>query len=97
FALIFVSHVNDEGLTRGSRMISKIANNRIDLFRDIISSDEKIKNTVFVRVSKNRWGAKTGPINNLEFDQTTWSFNEKENETPNSNPKTNIQCESPSL
>ncbi len=97
FALIFVSHVNDEGLTRGSRMISKIANNRIDLFRDIISSDEKIKNTVSVRVSKNRWGGKTGPINNLEFDQTTWSFNEKENETPKSNPKTNIQCESPSL
>jgi len=33
FALIVVSHVNDDGLTRGSRNISKIADIRLDLYR----------------------------------------------------------------
>jgi hypothetical protein len=39
FALIMVSHVNDNGETRGSRMIGKICNTRIDLTRDVSSCD----------------------------------------------------------
>lgn len=74
FALIFVSHVNDDGLTRGSRMISKIANNRIDLFRDIKANS---LNTQIV-VSKNRFGHKTGPIRDLVFSPITFMLKEME-------------------
>lgn len=67
FALILVSHVNDEGRTRGSRYISKIADIRIDASRDLIASDPLVRNTVKLTVAKNRFSGRTGPAGEYEF------------------------------
>lgn len=77
FALIVVSHVNDEGLTRGSRNISKIADIRIDLTRDIKSSDPIIRRTTHLMVAKNRFCGRTGPGGLLLFDPVTYTLNEE--------------------
>lgn len=76
FALILVSHVNDFGETRGSRMISKLANNRIDLSRDIKGSSCITQ----VMISKNRFGHKTGPIRSLKFDPLTFTLAETDDD-----------------
>ena len=76
FALILVSHVNDDGLTRGSRNISKIADIRIDLSRDIKAIDPVIRSTIYVMVSKNRFCGRTGPAGELLFDPVTYTLSE---------------------
>ena len=76
FALIIVSHVNDDGLTRGSRNISKIADIRIDLTRDIKSADPIIRRTMHVMVGKNRFSGRTGPAGDLLFDPQTYTLSE---------------------
>lgn len=77
FALILVSHVNDQGQTRGSRYISKIADIRIDLFRDQLNPDPLIRNITAVSVSKNRFSGKTGPAGDIIFDPTTYTYQEE--------------------
>lgn len=76
FALIFVSHVNDFGQTRGSRYIGKVADIRIDLTRDITSPDVLVRNTTNLTVSKNRFSGKTGPAGQLRFDPVTYTYEE---------------------
>lgn len=76
FALIVVSHVNDDGLTRGSRNISKIADIRIDLKRDVTSIDPIIRRTTNLTISKNRFCGRTGPAGQLLFDPATYTLNE---------------------
>ncbi len=76
FALILVSHVNDDGLTRGSRNISKIADIRIDLHRDVTAIDPIIRRTTNLMVSKNRFCGRTGPAGQLLFDPITYTLNE---------------------
>lgn len=76
FGLIMVSHVNDEGQTRGSRNASKIADVRIDITRDLLHPDEEQRNTTNLVVSKNRFGMKTGPAGRLLFDQKTYTYKE---------------------
>jgi twinkle protein len=76
FALIVVSHVNDDGLTRGSRNISKIADLRIDLTRDIKNADPTIRRTTHLMVSKNRFCGRTGPAGQLLFDPKTYTLTE---------------------
>lgn len=76
FSLIMVAHVNDEGKTRSSRYISKIADIRIDAVRDLSHSDPKVRNTTFLTCSKNRFSGKTGPAGRLLFDPITYSFQE---------------------
>jgi len=76
FALIIVSHVNDDGLTRGSRNISKVADIRIDLSRDLASPDPVVRNTTKLLVSKNRFSGRTGPAGELLFDPATYTLNE---------------------
>ena len=68
FTLFCISHVNDDGKTRGSRNISKVANLRIDLSRDLVADLEEDRNKTFVTVSKNRYAGKTGPAGVLAFD-----------------------------
>lgn len=77
FALIVVSHVNDDGLTRGSRNISKIADLRIDLTRDIQSADPIVRRTMHLMVSKNRFCGRTGPAGTLLFDPETYTLAEE--------------------
>lgn len=80
FALIVVSHVNDEGQTRGSRYIGKIANVRIDVNRDLLSDDEQVKNTSDLRISKNRVAGQTGRAGQLRFDRDSWVYSEVKDE-----------------
>src|SRR5690606_28390104 len=76
FTLFLISHVNDEGQTRGSRNISKVADLRVDLSRDIEAADETIRNTTKLTVSKNRFAGKTGPGGQLYFNPETYVLTE---------------------
>jgi twinkle protein len=67
FALVVVSHVNDDGRTRGSRYISKVADIRIDASRNLIHPDVVARNSVSLVVSKNRFAGRTGPAGEYEF------------------------------
>jgi twinkle protein len=72
FCLVLISHVNDDGKTRGSRNISKIATVRIDLSRDHLAANEHERNRTYLTVSKNRFGSTTGPAGSLYFDPRTF-------------------------
>jgi len=74
FALIMISHINDDGQTRGSRNISKIANSRITLDRDLQSEDDIKRNTTSFIVKKNRFGATTGFGGAVYFDESTFTL-----------------------
>jgi twinkle protein len=76
FGLIMVSHVNDFGETRGSRYVSKIADIRIDLERDLHATNETTRNTTNLHVSKNRFSGRTGPAGKLYFDSNSFTFSE---------------------
>lgn len=78
FALIFVSHVNDTGQTRGSRYISKVADIRIDATRDVESGSTVIN----LKVTKNRFSGTTGPAGTLIFDPSTYTLAELSNDLP---------------
>jgi twinkle protein len=76
FALVIVSHVNDDGLTRGSRNISKIADIRLDLYRDVTAVDPIVRRITRLVVSKNRFCGRTGPAGELLFDPVTYTLTE---------------------
>jgi twinkle protein len=78
FSLICISHVNDDGKTRGSRNISQVANTWIHLHRDSTDEqdDELIRNATRVNVRKNRDGAVTGAAGILFFDIDTFTVTE---------------------
>lgn len=76
FALIMVSHVNDDGQTRSSRWTSKIAHIRVDLERDLRSDDPVIRNSVSFMVSKNRYSGLTGNAGKYLFDSYTRQYRE---------------------
>lgn len=77
FCLFMISHVNDEGQTRGSRNISKVAHLVIDLYRDKMNEDEEIRNTTKLTIEKNRFAGRSGPGGDLIFDPLTYKLNEK--------------------
>jgi twinkle protein len=76
FTLFMISHVNDEGQTRGSRNIAKVADLRIDLHRDIKADSLEIRNKTYMTCSKNRFAGKTGPAGILNFDADTFTLEE---------------------
>lgn len=83
FALILVSHVNDDGFTRSSRYISKTADIRIDLSRDVLHPDPIERNTTYLKISKNRFSGKTGAAGRIYFDPLTHTYTElADGETP---------------
>lgn len=82
FTCVVVSHVNDEGLTRGSRNISKVCDLRIDLHRDIKAESELLRNVTFLTISKNRFSGKTGPAGALQFDPATFLLEQKVDDLP---------------
>jgi twinkle protein len=77
FALIFVSHVNDAGQTRGSRYITKVADTTVGLSRNLISPDPGIRNSINVLFEYNRFTGRTGPVEPLEFDPDKYTLEER--------------------
>lgn len=77
FTLFLVSHVNDNGQTRGSRNITKVADLIVHLDRDTESPDFDRRNTTSLMVKGNRFAGKSGPAGYLLFDPTTYQVKEK--------------------
>lgn len=77
FTLFLVSHVNDEGKTRGSRNISKVADLLVALDRDIENDDPEIRNRTKVTVKGNRFASTSGPAGSLKFDPKTYQIKEE--------------------
>lgn len=73
-----ISHVNDNGQSRGSRTIEHTAHTIISLSRNKLAEDELERNTTYVTVEGNRTGGLSGPAGKLIFDRATWRMNEPE-------------------
>lgn len=67
FALFEIAHVNDDGKTRGSRNISKVANTVISLYRDLLAGEDVVNFTI----EKARLGGRTGPAGQGYFNRKT--------------------------
>lgn len=80
FGLIFVSHLNDENQTRGSRYISKTCDIQVRAERDKLNPDPIIRNTVKLIVVDNRYSGQTGPCCDLTFDPLTYRLTEADND-----------------
>lgn len=80
FCLFLVSHVNDDGKTRGSRNIAKTADLLVHLDRDTTAEDPESRNTTHLTVRGNRYGSSTGPAGKLVFNPKTFQVTEKEPE-----------------
>ncbi len=91
FALIMASHVNDNGDTRGSRMIAKVCDIRIDLQRDLREGS----NITHLNISKNRFCGRTGPAGDLTFNPFTYSLSEMQDGHPNTQRSFNSRDDLP--
>lgn len=76
FALIIVSHVNDEGKTRGSRNPTKVFDITINLDRNMLHENEAEKCAMYPTVFFNRFCHKTGPAGRIVFDPVTYTLTE---------------------
>ena len=76
FCLILVSHINDDGKTRGSRNISKIAHTWLQLSRDVENADENVRNVTHLLIKKARFTGETGPAGRLRFDPNKFKLEE---------------------
>lgn len=76
FGMIVVSHVNDFGQTRGSRMLLNNCHTRINLSRDTTADSDRLRRTTQVTITKNRRGHHTGPAGNLLFDPVSCTLSE---------------------
>lgn len=88
FALVMVSHVNDEGQTRGSRLIGKDCHIRINITRELEAANDNDKNTLNLNISKNRPIGRTGFAGALMFDPYTRQHTEMGNVGSNDNQGT---------
>jgi twinkle protein len=77
FTLFLISHVNDNGETRGSRNISKVADLIIYIDRDIKAESLDVRNTTSVVIEGNRDAGHSGPAGYLWFDINTYKMAEK--------------------
>lgn len=77
-AVIEISHVNDDGKTRGSRNITKSANTVIHMSRDLTNPDEKVSLTTHFMIEKARLGGRTGYAGSAIFDRETYKLREVE-------------------
>jgi replicative DNA helicase len=76
-AIVEISHVNDNGQTRGSRNITKNADVVVHMSRDIRSTDPVEASSLYLFVEKAR-GANTGQGGVLTFDDETKMLRERE-------------------
>ncbi len=77
FTLFLVSHVNDDGKTRGSRNISKVADLIVHLDRNPEADSLDGRNTTSLLVKGNRFAARSGPAGYLWFDPSKYQVKEK--------------------
>ncbi len=77
FTLFVISHVNDDGKTRGSRYIAKVADLILSLERDILAMEESVRNTTRLTIEGNRFASMSGPAGDLWFDFNTFKLEEK--------------------
>lgn len=68
FCLVMISHVNDDGKTRGSRNISKVANTIIEINRDTKANDIEKFRTYFMIEKARLRGARTGAAGFAQYD-----------------------------
>lgn len=78
FTLFMVSHVNDQGQTRGSRNIAKVADLIIHLDRDLEAPDPNVRNKTSLVCRGNRYAGITGPAGVLVFNPRTFTIAELE-------------------
>lgn len=71
FCLNLISHTNDDGKTRGSRNITKVANTVVHMTRDKTHANMDERNKMFYMVEKARTGGNTGPAGHAVFDRET--------------------------
>jgi twinkle protein len=76
FTLFLVSHVNDDGKTRGSRNISKIADLIVHMERDIEAESISVRNKTQLLIKGNRYAGLSGPSSTLWFDPSTFTYTE---------------------
>lgn len=70
FCLHMISHVNDDGKTRGSRNITKVGNTVVNLSRDKTNPDPVERTKTMFMVEKARLiGAKEGPAGYAIYDE----------------------------
>jgi len=74
--IIAVTHVNDDGKTRGSRAPVQLCNILINLIRDKMNIDPIIANTTEVVVEENRKKGKSGTACHLYFNPDTGRMEE---------------------
>ena len=78
FCLHMISHVNDDGKTRGSRNITKVADVVIDLTRDKSQNatyDDRMRTILHIEKARGR-GRKDGPAGFLVFDPFTTTLSD---------------------
>lgn len=78
FTLFLISHVNDDGEPRDSRMIAKTCDLQVYLTRDKESADNETRNQLHLTVRDNRFAGTTGPAGVLTFDPKTWKLAERQ-------------------
>lgn len=76
FTLFMVSHVNDDGKTRGSRNISKVADLIISLDRNIEADSFEERNKTRLTIRGNRYAGLSGPAGCLVFDPKSFTLSE---------------------
>lgn len=76
FCIVEISHVNDNGQTRGSRNITKVANTVISLHRDLVSADPMTRNTTEFLIEKARLSGKTGPGGKATYNDMTGTLDD---------------------
>lgn len=77
FSLIMVSHVNDEGKTRGSRYPTKVADTTINLARDTSTADANERLRLHLSIPFQRFNHQSGPAGVLRFDPETYTYTEE--------------------
>jgi twinkle protein len=82
FCLLYISHLNDYGQTRGSRNLGKVCDTRIDITRNLQAHDEIEKQTWNFNLAYARFGGKSGPAGRVIFHPETYSFTELDDHNP---------------
>jgi twinkle protein len=72
FTLFMVSHVNDDGKTRGSRNIQLVSDLHIELSRNPNADLAADRHRTFLNIRKNRFASMTGPAGVLTFNPETF-------------------------